>query len=513
MVLLFSSPLFRLEHKWWWGGVLVFVLSNIAGWLIVGIHPDEAYYWVWSERLQWGYLDHPPMVAWAIRLFTSIFGDSGAVIRMPSVSAWWIAMLVVYLIARDYYRAHSSAGVLAVLVFASAPIFQIGFHTVTPDAPLLLFTALAYYFVYRAVVYKHPYLWLAAGIATGLALLSKYTAVLLPLAIFLALIFNDDGRQKLKTLWPWVAMAMAIIIFLPVVVWNYNHDWISFRFQLGHGIRYERGISVINPLIFLVTQLAMVMPWTFIAMIVATWRTSITDRPDSKFGDKLLQMGFIVPLIFFLLTSLSFVGGANWPAMAYIPGSILLGGALSQWLYDSDSKKVRSGWVALIMLTCVTSLFLSTILRYPLGAIQQGLGWVPRNTQVTHTYGWDRLGRAVDKVYETQKSDGDCRILVDYHLLAAEIALQLNAVEHISVERRSRITQQTLWQDEGRSNQHLPVCVYVRELMSAPGTANSINISGLGKMHRVSVIELEAPERPRWYEIYIRQSQAGRYSR
>ena len=100
---------------WFWLLISLFLIGNIIGLFAVGVHPDEAYYWVWSEKLQAGYFDHPPMVAWEIRFFTSIFGDHPWVIRLPAVLAWAAINISVYLIARDIFPRYPRAGWLAVL--------------------------------------------------------------------------------------------------------------------------------------------------------------------------------------------------------------------------------------------------------------------------------------------------------------------------------------------------------------------------------------------------------------
>ena len=193
-----------------WVLLIAFLVGNVVGLFTVGIHPDEAYYWVWSERLDAGYFDHPPMVAWEIRLFTSIFGDHPWVIRLPAVLAWLAIIVSVYVITRDAFPKHWITPWLAVLVATSVPLYQVGFHVITPDSPYLLFTAISYWTLYLALT-RDPRWWLATGVFGGLSLLSKYIAVLFPAAVFIALILSAKGRQNLLTPWPWLAIAVAVL--------------------------------------------------------------------------------------------------------------------------------------------------------------------------------------------------------------------------------------------------------------------------------------------------------------
>src|SRR5439155_2027232 len=77
--------------------------------------------------------------------------------------------------------------------------------------------------------------WLASGICVGLGLVSKYTVVLLPASVGLALLTSARGRRILLSPWPWVAGALAVALFMPVVWWNYRNGWVSFAYQLHHG--------------------------------------------------------------------------------------------------------------------------------------------------------------------------------------------------------------------------------------------------------------------------------------
>ena len=110
----------------WIAVSFVLVLAgNVFGWFGVGLHTDEAYYWVWSQRLDWGYFDHPPMIAWAVRLFTELFGNNLFAVRLPAVIAWLVSTYVVFRTSADLFRSRLT-GWVAALVFVSLPIFQVG---------------------------------------------------------------------------------------------------------------------------------------------------------------------------------------------------------------------------------------------------------------------------------------------------------------------------------------------------------------------------------------------------
>jgi 4-amino-4-deoxy-L-arabinose transferase-like glycosyltransferase len=480
--------------------VLLFVLANIVGWLLVGIHTDEAYYWVWSQRLAWSYFDHPPAVAWTIRLFTSILGDHGWSLRLPAVVSWFVSATVVYRMARAIYPDSGASGLYALLVFASLPLTQIGFHIVTPDAPLMMFTALALELVYRAHVLGRRDLWVYAGLASGAALLSKYNGVFLPPTVFLALVFSASGRRELRHPWPWLAGILAALLFVPVILWNYQHDWVSFRFQLHHGVTSHARSWWYNLSGYVATQLATALPWTLVAMAVAAVQSRRQVADD--FARALLIAGFAVPMLFFAATGLAAVPGANWTAMAYLPGSILLGGALSNWLAGARGRLWH--WPVLVVIVAsVVSLGLANLLRYPLGAIDAGINILPRNTQITFTYGWPKLGAAVRAVYGKQQQIRECRILIERHTLAAEVSLQLDDVQGVVVPTGARMNQYAIWNQSGRYNDGRPFCVYIRYARYPDKLPARITVPKYGKWTLDRKVELVAPEYPRWYGIYV----------
>ena len=182
-----------------WIAVLLalIVVGNIAGLFGVGVHTDESYYWVWSRYLDWSYYDHPPLVAWMIRLSSELFGTNRFSLRFPAVLAWLATVFVVYQIASRMFSANRLAGWLAALVLVSIPIFEVGFHIVGPDSPLMLFASLTYLFTFNAISRSSGKDWLYAGACLGLALLGKYTAILLPVIIFLAMVSNRSARGEL----------------------------------------------------------------------------------------------------------------------------------------------------------------------------------------------------------------------------------------------------------------------------------------------------------------------------
>ncbi|MFH2034891.1 MAG: glycosyltransferase family 39 protein, partial [Candidatus Zixiibacteriota bacterium] len=218
---------FLLKTKNVFGIVAFTLILRFVFLFLLDLLPEEAYYWNYSQHLDIGYLDHPPMVAWLQWLSTSIFGDTEFGVRLPAFLCWFVAAWFIFkLTARLFDR---TAGYQSILLMAVLPIyFSIGF-IMTPDAPLYAAWAGALYFMARALVDGKRSAWYGIGLFIGLGMLSKYSIGLLGLSGFAFIIIDKDSRKWLLRPEPYLSIILALIIFSPVLIWNYQHDWASFR--------------------------------------------------------------------------------------------------------------------------------------------------------------------------------------------------------------------------------------------------------------------------------------------
>src|SRR5262247_3915582 len=195
----------------------------------VNLIPEEAYYWNYAQHLDWGYLDHPPMVAWLIWLSTAIFGKSELSVRLPAYICWLLAAVFMFRLTLNLYDR--PAAFRAVLLLAVLPIyFGLGFF-MTPDAPLYAAWAGCLYFLERALIAQNSRAWWGVGICMGLGTLSKYTMALMGLGTFAFLLIDRQARHWLLRPEPYIAAIMSVILFSPVFLWNMRNGWVSFAFQ------------------------------------------------------------------------------------------------------------------------------------------------------------------------------------------------------------------------------------------------------------------------------------------
>ncbi len=205
------------------------VLLRLVYLRLPDLMPEEAYYWNYGQHLAPGYLDHPPMVAWLGRAGTALFGHNEFGVRIGPFLCWIIASFYCFGLARRMFG--KTTGFVAALLFQTLPFyFSLGL-ILTPDAPLVACWSAMLFYLYRVLVEEEPMAWWGVGVALGFGMLSKYSIALLGIATFSFLVLDARSRRWFLNPRPYLAVALAALIFSPVIYWNATHDWASFAFQ------------------------------------------------------------------------------------------------------------------------------------------------------------------------------------------------------------------------------------------------------------------------------------------
>lgn len=193
-----------------------------------GFHRDELQVLSDARHMDWGFVAYPPLTPFLERIGLSLFGLSLVGLRMFSVLAQAIALVVAGLIARELGGGRWAQVVTLVAVaFSPPPMFQATeFQYSSFD---LLWWVLAAYFVVRLLKSQNPRWWIALGITLGIGLQTKYSIVFYIAGIFAGLLFTSARRWYLSR-WLWAGVAIAILIFLPNFLWLVHHDFISYHF-------------------------------------------------------------------------------------------------------------------------------------------------------------------------------------------------------------------------------------------------------------------------------------------
>ncbi|HUX90027.1 MAG TPA: glycosyltransferase family 39 protein [Gallionellaceae bacterium] len=195
---------------------------------------DEAHYALFGLHLDWSYFDHPSLIGW-LQAIVLLFSDSDLALRVVPILLFSAASLVLYRVSMTLFpRETPWLGFVSVALVQSAVMLQLIGLAMLPDGPLLLLGLLVALVLHRVLSDGSLRYWLWLGLLLGLAGLSKYTAISLVITVLLALSLSRQMRQ-LRTPGPWLALMIAMIVIMPVLYWNYCHDWISFLYQIHHG--------------------------------------------------------------------------------------------------------------------------------------------------------------------------------------------------------------------------------------------------------------------------------------
>ncbi len=280
---------------------------------VLPLAPDETYYWVWSRALAPGYLDHPPMVALWVRAGTALAGQTALGVRLLGPLAAAAASWLLYDSARLLFPGRR-AGVVAVLLLNGTLLLGVGSVIITPDSPLLFFWTATLWAMCRLVAGGSVNWWLAAGCFGGLALDSKYTALLLWAGIGLWVLLMPAQRVWLRRWQPWAALPLGLALFAPVIAWNAGHGWAGFIKQGGRTGDWQpmRAAGFLAELVG--GQIGLATPWTFV--LCMTGLGVAVRRSRDPVWSLLAALSLPAVLVFVQHAVGDRVQG-NWPAIVY----------------------------------------------------------------------------------------------------------------------------------------------------------------------------------------------------
>ncbi|MDP2803685.1 MAG: glycosyltransferase family 39 protein [Phreatobacter sp.] len=279
--------------------ILVAALTAVRLWAAgsLGLAADEAYYHLWSQNLALGYFDHPPMVALLIRASTTVFGDTEFGIRWLSVLLAAAASIgvwrLVWRLTDDRAAAIAGAAMVQATLFLGA-----GAMLVTPDTPLVLFWTLALLALVEVWRTGRGVWWLAAGLAVGLAFISKYTAVFLGFAILLWIVLVPELRRWLRSPWPYAGGILCLAVMAPVLWWNLAHGGASLTKQFGRAVPKAFDPRFVPE--FIAGQAALLTPLIGILVLWGLWVVGRRALDHREPGAVLLTVS-VLPLLAYLV--------------------------------------------------------------------------------------------------------------------------------------------------------------------------------------------------------------------
>ncbi|WEK51215.1 MAG: glycosyltransferase family 39 protein [Candidatus Kaistia colombiensis] len=382
----------------------------------VPLVPDEAYYALWGANLSAGYLDHPPMIAFFIRLGEIMAGQGEFGVRLVCVLATIPATIFIWL-ATDLLIVDRRAAPLAATLFNVTLVGFIGMTLATPDAPLTLFSAAMAYFAARLTVDDRPRWWLAMGVATGLAMQSKYSGALFAAGFAGAVLAIPSLRRQLLRPWPWLALLIAILVFAPNLVWNQEHGWATFAKQ-GSRVTSNWSFAPHYLMELVAAQFGLATPLIFGFGI---WGLTTPARSVYRPGPAraVLLWMLLVPCAYFTFHALRGRVEGNWPAFLFPSFSIAAAAGMLCAMASSKAGIRRLPGLAVPV----------ALVFILLAGIQSALAPIrilgPRDPIIRMTRGWQGFARDADAL---RRSIGAGYILTDDYQLNAKLIRALPAV-------------------------------------------------------------------------------------
>jgi 4-amino-4-deoxy-L-arabinose transferase-like glycosyltransferase len=296
---------------------------------------DESYMVAAGRVLSLGYFDHPPAAWWlswgAAQLFAT---EAPIAVRLPfialfALSTWLMARLGTAI-------ASERAGFYAALLLNLSPVFSVTTGSwVLPDGPLDCALLAAAVCLVHALSHQRWHWWIGTGLCAGLALFSKYSAVLTIFGAFVFLLTNRPHRAWLRRPQPYLAGVLALLVFSPVIAWNATHGWASFAFQGDRATGL--GFHPLAPLVVLGGEALFVLPWIWapmMAVFIAAFR-----RGPRDWRSWLLVCLAAPPIVMFALVALWSSQRVlfHWAAPGYLMLFPLLG--------DAVARRTGQAWV------------------------------------------------------------------------------------------------------------------------------------------------------------------------
>lgn len=474
--------------------------------------PEEAYYWQFSRRLDWSYLDHPPLSAWLIYLGTSLFGHNEFGVRL---FAWLCSIITGYFVFRATRELFDFERALAALaIFSLLPYFFLGGFLATPDAPLMMCWSGMLYYTIQALQNEKTSAWIGIGLWAGLGMISKYTIALNGLALLLLLLLHRPSRRWLASPYPYIAALVALCMFSPVLYWNATHDWASFSFQTSRRLNEKSEFSLH---ILALHILCLLTPAGIAALAAPLQRGSQAKGDSDKFRRLFFLLSTFTPVAVFAAFSLRHEPKPNWTGPAFLAALPFMAVTL---LYRTDIQNrfatfARRTWAGTFVVLIALYSFVFTYVSVGL----PGIGYSPRSQRYAS---WTDLGKQVAAVREDiYREHGVLPIVVgmDKHFIASALAFYTPAldgsgpIETSAIKGRSIFGMDSLmwqvWDKEyptsaplilvARSSSDLEkpeISNYVQELSPIRQIVTTKNGSKSGIYYLRSAMRLQSQDQP-----------------
>lgn len=378
---------------------------------------DEAYYWLYSQRLDWGFFDHPPMVGIIIKAF-SFLPHSELAVRLGFIVLQLVSSLMLMSLVPKPRQW------VALILFFAFPLSSFSGLFALPDLPLLFMTTLYCVLLKRYLEKSDRLSVFGLGTVIALLLYSKYHGILVVFFTLLAL------PKLLKTKDFYLITLIAVLMFLPHVMWQYDHDFSTLRYHFFERPKVE--FSFKRLMEYSVTQIF--LAGLFVGPLV--WWTTLKNKAQNDF-QRVLKFICLGTFIFFFISTFSKKFEANWTIFLTAP-LIILGVQTSAW----DKK-----WIRILLVVSVLPVFLGRFLL----AFDPA---VVKISRLNEFHGWKNWAQSVEEKCPEP-------ILANTYQVASKLSFYLQKPIH-ALNLGSRKNQFDYWHPE--SGYYLsPMVCYVTD--------------------------------------------------
>ncbi len=385
--------------------ILAFVVLKFALHFVFnsnyGYFRDELYFIACSEHLSFGYPDHAPLIAFTTKLSRLIFGDSLLAIRLFSAIAGALKILLTGLLVREF-GGRRFATFLACLCVLCVPVYLALDNLLSMNSLEPVFWMACVYFAVLAIKREKPIYWIWFGAFAGIALMNKHSATFFGLALIAGLLLTPE-RKAFVNKWFWLAGAIAVLIFLPNIVWQFQNNFATL--ELLQNVQKSGKNVVLSPLGFIGAQVFMLLPTTAPVWIAGIW-FFLFDKNGQRF--RFLGIAYLILLVLMIFLKAKDYYLAPVYPMLFAAGAV--------W-WEQIFERVRAlrflkivlpvlivGMTAVALPFALPVLPVETFLRY-----ENALGIKPPKTEVAHEgvlpqvygdqFGWEEMVEKVAAVY------------------------------------------------------------------------------------------------------------------
>ena len=410
--------------------VLLFIFVRILLTFLTPLTADEAYYLQWSYHPALSYIDHPGMVAWINSVFIFIFKEPLLAIRLASWTCLFVSILFVYK-AIHYLTNNKTKSIYGAILYFLIPYNFIFALTMQVDQPLLMFFSIAIYYSFKYIKENKPkYLYMLTTLF-GLAMLSKYMIVIPITTMFVYLIFHN--RKLIFNKHFLFSIALFIFMISPILIWNFNNNWLSFSF---HTSRIGTEPLFKSFFEYILEQFLYITPMIWIILFKQR-------KFDKNEQEKIVYILFITVMVFFLIFSIKTKIWAHWTSLAYYPLCVYLAAIL---------EEIKLKRLIIHLMIFITLLVLALGFTGPRVFLDQG------------KFNENKL-LATKLEKEINLKLNNINVFSDFHGACGELSYYLKKqvympTELLELKGRWGENQHKLWQTKNNSNTTGPILVF-----------------------------------------------------